>query len=444
LRVGMTELSKFVSIIDDDRDFTNSLVELLEIEGFDTKVFNSAELATRRINSDYSGVVLLDIRMPGTSGHEVLRRLLAIDKHLPIIHITGHGDIPMAVNALKHGAYGFFTKPLDTDELLRDINNALIVRHTELERRRLASALALRDDLAATVIGGSAPMITLRQEIAKIAGVDVDVLISGETGSGKELVATALVEASGRRDAPLVAINCNHVSHAQATDELFGLETLLASGEINIRIGKFERANGGTLLLDEIESMPLDMQGRLQRVVQERSLERINGASVVPLDLRIIATTRVNLSDLVREGSFREDLFYLLSGVRLDVPPLRLRGADSVLLFDHFIKQLGSEAEISPSLMSDLLSHDWPGNIQELHNAAQRYATGLGVFSAGDVDRKNSLAARVADFEKSLIEAALEQNSGSLKGAMLDLDVPRKTLYDKITKHGIDKDKFTK
>ncbi len=438
----MSSTENRVVIIDDDRDFSRSLVELLEIEGYQAIAYRDGNLALNKIGPEFDGVVLLDIRMPTISGEDVLKRLLEQDRSLPVIQITGHGDIPMAVRALKQGAYGFFTKPLEIDELFRDINNALALRHTEIERRRLQHQLEMRDDVAATINGGSPEIESVRQQIVKIGAADVDVLLRGETGTGKEVVARALVQMSARREAPFVAINCGHVSHQQATEELFGVETLLPNGDTNVRQGHFERANGGTLLLDEIESMPIDMQARLLRVLQERAFERINGEVLIPLDIRIIATTKVNLDGAVADGAFREDLYYRLSGVELPIPPLRERGIDTVLLFDRFLSEYGSDAEIPPGLMSDLLSHDWPGNVRELRNAASRYASGLSVFALNDAQRKNSLAARVAGFEKDLIEAALAHNAGSIKRTMLDLDVPRKTLYDKITKHGIEKKDF--
>ena len=438
----MIETTKRVAIIDDDRDFSLSLVDLLEVEGYEVKVFNDATVALKQLRADFDGVVLLDIRMPELSGQEVLQRLLVKDSRLPVIHITGHGDIPMAVQALKHGAYGFFSKPLQLDEFLRDLENAVSSRHIELERRSLAHQLAERDDLAAMVIGASPLMDQLRQQILKIARSDVDVMVHGQTGTGKELVAQALVSYSKRADAPFVAVNCGHVSHQQAPEEFFGIETLLPSGETNVRHGYFERAGGGTLLLDEIESMPADMQSRLLRVLQERTLERINGTAQVPLNLRIITTTKVDLLALVSAGNLREDLYYRLSGAVLHVPPLRERGTDAVMLFIRFLAEQGVSDEIAPGLMSDLLSHDWPGNVRELRNAANRFVNGLSVFSQSDQHRKDSLAARVASFEKGLIEASLTQNEGSVKRTMLDLDVPRKTLYDKMSKHNIRKEDF--
>lgn len=439
----MISTKRRVAIIDDDRDFSLSLIELLEVEGYTVTAYSSAIIALQQIDAEFDGVVLLDIRMPEISGEDVLPRLLKKDHTLPVIHITGHGDIPMAVKAVKNGAYSFFSKPLDIDELLRDLNKALTARSVELERRALASQITMRDDLETTVLGASIDIKKTRKRLVKISKSAVDVLVYGETGTGKELVSKEIVRLSDRKNAPFEAINCGHLTHLQATESLFGVETLLPSGETNTQIGKFEQANNGTVLLDEIESMPMEMQAKLLRVLQERKLERINSSTVQPLDLRVIATTKVNLLDKVKDGSFREDLFYRLSGVEIRLPPLRDRGTDAVLLFTHFLAELKFSTDISPGLMSDILSHDWPGNVRELRNAANRYEAGLGIFTNEEMDRKNSLAARVASFEKSLIELTLAQNAGSLKRTMLDLDVPRKTLYDKMTRHNISKEQFS-
>ncbi len=434
-----------IVIIDDDSDFSKSLTHLLEVEGHTVESFINPLEAIEQIPQDYAGVVVLDINMPRVSGVEVLVRLLERDRTLPVIHVTGHGDIPMAVNALKQGAYGFYTKPLQTEEFLRDVSRALVSRRTELERRYLARQLEMRDNLFNMVVGTSDPMVKLRQRILAIGSADVDVLITGETGTGKEIVAQALTRVSARHDGPFVAVNCGSLDEQRGVDLLFGIDTLLPSGETVVKPGRFEQANGGTLLLDEIESMPAAMQVRLLRVLQERTLERVNSSAEVVLDIRILATTKTDLSVLVEANTFRQDLYYRLNGAVVAVPPLRARGADPVILFEYFLQQQSSDtSEVSPSLMSDLLSHDWPGNVREVQNAANRLAAGLAVFDSGfsGNERRNSLAARVAEFEKGLIEATLSHHQGSVKRTMLDLDVPRKTLYDKMTRHGLRKENY--
>ena len=439
----MTALTDIV-IIDDDQDFAKSLAQLLEVEGHSVTHFTNPLKALDNIPLDYAGVVILDIRMPRISGVEVLEQLLKRDRTLPVIHVTGHGDIPMAVNALKEGAYGFFTKPLQTEDFLRDVNRALVSRHTELERRYLARQIEMRDDLYDLVIGSSELMVKLRQRILAIGSAGVDVLITGETGTGKEIIARALTRVSARSDGPFVAVNCGSLDEQRGVELLFGLETLLPSGELVVQAGRLEQANGGTLLLDEIESMPQAMQVRLLRVLQERTLERVNSSNEIPLDIRVLATTKTDLAEQVKDHRFRQDLYYRLNGAVLVVPPLRERGADPVMLFEHFLQQQADNTqEVTPSLMSDLLSHDWPGNVRELQNAANRFAAGLSVFDESSAqERRNSLSARVADFEKGLIEATLAHHQGSVKRTMLDLDVPRKTLYDTMTRHGLRKEDY--
>ena len=435
-----------VIIIDDDADFAESLVQLLDVDGLSAVAFQDPAEALQRFDHDFNGVILLDVQMPRLSGEDVLKKLLELDSTLPVIHITGHGDIPMAVRALKEGAYGFFTKPLPVDEVLRDIKKAQASRSIEIERRKLARQIEMRDGLVDTVVGTSPNMVALRQLILKIGSSTVDVLVRGETGSGKELVARELARVSSRRHGPFIAVNCGSFTDKRRADELFGIETFASDGEKIVQPGRFERAHGGTILLDEIESMPMDIQVHLLRVLQERSIERINGTEEVPLDVRVIAATKVDLQDLVSKGLFREDLFYRLNGATLSIPPLRERSADPVILFELFLRNHDEEGatKVTPSLMSDLLSHDWPGNVRELKNAADRYASGLYIFSEDEPGRtrSDSLAARVSEFEQGLIEATLAQNNGSIKCTMLDLDVPRKTLSDKMNKYGINRDSY--
>lgn len=435
-----------VIVVDDDEDFSESLVQLLEVDGLHASAFHDPLKALQHIKSDFNGVILLDVQMPRVSGEDVLKKILALDSTLPVIHITGHGDIPMAVRALKEGAYGFFTKPLQIDELLLDVRRAQASRRIEIERRKLARQIEMRDGLFDVVVGTSPNMVALRQLILKIGSASVDVLIQGETGSGKELVARALANVSVRSEGPFIAVNCGSFTDERRASELFGIEILTQSGEKIVRPGRLERAEGGTVLLDEIESMPPEIQVQLLRVLQERTIERINGTEEVSIDVRFIAATKVNLQARVSEGLFRDDLFYRLNGATLTIPPLRERSADPVILFERFLQQHDSEApiKVSPSLMSDLLSHDWPGNVRELENAAQRYSSGLYIFSEDEParTRSDSLSERVAEFEKGLIEATLARNAGSIKCTMLDLDVPRKTLSDKINKYSINRDAY--
>ncbi|MEE9333821.1 MAG: sigma-54 dependent transcriptional regulator [Granulosicoccaceae bacterium] len=430
-----------VVIIDDDHDFSESLVQMLEVEGHLVSSYSDPDAACKAITPAYDGVVLLDVRMPRHSGEDILQRLHSMDAALPVILMTGHGDIPMAVRALKVGAYGFFAKPLQLDEFHNDIRRAQGTRAVEMERRKLARQLEMRDDLVQLVVGTSPLMVAVRQAILKIGSANTDVLIEGETGTGKKLVARALMKISARSSAQFVVVNCGILDADSCINELFGIEKLDDAGKKEIKLGRFELANGGTLLLDEVDSLTLDVQQRLLRFLQDRSIERVNTVNEITLDIRVLATTKADLSNLVKEGKIRQDLYYLLTGSTISMPPLRERGADPVILFERNVRaRLPAESTyaVSTDLMAELLSHDWPGNVRELANAAERYAAGLSVFSHDNNNaRSNSLSARVANFEKGLIEASLTQNQGSIKRTMLDLDVPRKTLHDKMSKYDI-------
>ena len=430
-----------IIVIDDDRDFTESLVQMLEVEGHVVSAYSDPDAACKVITSEFNGVLLLDVRMPRHSGEDILQQLHLLDAALPVILMTGHGDIPMAVRALKFGAYGFFTKPLQLEEFHSDIRRALETRGVEMERRKLARQLEMRDDLVQLVVGTSPLMVEVRQLILKFGSADVDVLIEGESGAGKKKVARALTQISARSAAPFVVVNCSVLEAGSAEVELFGIVKSDDLGELQVQLGRCELANGGTLLLDEVEGLPLEVQQRLLRLLQDRVIERVNTADEIRLDICVLATTKVNLSEQVKVGKFRQDLYYLLTGSIISIPPLRERSADPVILFERFVRErLSSDVSYAAStdLMAELLSHDWPGNVRELINAAERYATGFSVFGRdSSSSRSNSLSARVANFEKGLIEASITKNKGSIKRTMLDLDVPRKTLHDKMSKYDI-------
>jgi len=397
-----------IIIVDDDKDFAASLVQMLEVEDYNVKSFHDPALALKAISPDFDGVVIMDVRMPRHSGEDVLKILQKMDQTLPVILVTGHGDIPMAVRSLKEGAYGFFTKPLQVEEFLNDIKRAHETRAVELERRKLARQLEMRDDLLHLVSGTAPSMVQLRKLIIKVGSADVDVLIQGETGSGKEVVATALTRVSARAERPFVAVNCGNISSETGSEQLFGVVNTLPNGDTQLIQGRFEKANHGTLLLDEIESLPLPIQVKLLRVLQERKLERVNSMDEIELDLRVLATTKADLATLVEQGLFRQDLFYRLNGVTISIPPLRDRGADPVILFEQFLNQrtdINDNYKVTTDEMSELMSHDWPGNVRELINVTERFAAGLSLFGQSDKrSRADSLSARVANFEKGLIE----------------------------------------
>ncbi len=439
-----------VMLIEDDPDFRASLEQLLELEDIPVRAVANPRDALASLSAEFPGVVVSDIRLPGLDGEGVLQAVKQVDEEIPVILMTGHGDIPMAVRALKAGAYDFLEKPFANPDLLREVKHALQVREAVIEKRRLSRQLEHRDALVDTVVGTSKKMQALRLEILAIGSSGADVLISGETGSGKEVVARALHDVSARRDGPFVAVNCGAVAANLIDDELFGHEAGAFTDAKKPRKGRFERAHGGTLFLDEIESMSHQTQVRLLRVLQERRIERLGGEGEIAVDVRILAATKQDLRQMADAGEFRSDLYYRLNVASLAIPPVRERGADAAVLFEAFAAEKAAEAgqpakPIDGTLLARILSHDWPGNVREIRNAAERYVIGLPIFDdAGSTaeDGAGSLSDRVAAYEIRLIQGALRESGGSIKDAMEALRIPRKTLQDKMTKYGIRRDDF--
>ncbi len=442
-----------VFFIDDEKHIRMANQQTLELAGFDVQCFNSAEKVLPLLSLDWSGVVVCDIKMPGMDGLTFLEKAMGIDRDLPVILVTGHGDISMAVNAIRDGAYDFIEKPFAAEEIIETVRRASDKRLLTLENRSLKMELEAQSVPGPRIIGRTPSMQRLRATIAQIADTGADVLVLGETGTGKELVARSLHEHSSRRDRNFVAVNCGAVPESLIESELFGHEPGAFTGAQERRIGKFEHANGGTLFLDEIESMPMPVQVRLLRVLQERVVERLGSNELIPLDICVVAATKVDLKDASERGEFREDLYYRLNVVTIDIPPLRERPEDIPLLFHHFllVANVRYQKEAPPPSSEQihaLLAHRWPGNVRELRNVAERYVL-LGEncgFDLEQVLRGNqdgqspiTLPQQVECFEKSVIEQALSANKGNIKETMESLGVPRKTLYDKMQKFGLDK-----
>ncbi|MDP3845380.1 MAG: sigma-54 dependent transcriptional regulator [Pseudomonas sp.] len=439
-----------VLLIDDDPHLRQALSQTLDLAGFKVSSLADARGLAERIGADWPGVVVSDIRMPGIDGLQLLEQLHQQDPQLPVILITGHGDVPMAVQAMRAGAFDFLEKPFPSDDLLASVRRALAMRQLQLENRSLRLALADRQQLSARLLGQSPAMQRLREQLGALAAIDTDVLILGETGAGKEVVARALHDHSSRRNGPFVAINAGALAESVVESELFGHEAGAFTGAQKRRIGKFEFANGGTLFLDEIESMSLDVQVKLLRLLQERVVERMGGNQLIPLDIRIIAASKEDLRGAADQGRFRADLYYRLNVTPLRIPPLRERGEDALLLFQHYAEAASSRhglsaRELPPALRAEMLRHSWPGNVRELQNAAQRFALGLELgleqplgqptLALGNLS--GGLSQQVDAFERAMIAAELARPHNSLRSLAEALGVPRKTLHDKLRKHGL-------
>ena len=440
-----------IFFIDDEPDLRLANEQTLQLAGFDVELFEKAEDALPLLNELWSGVIICDIRLPGMDGQTFQHKVQTLDADLPVILITGHGDISMAVDAMHKGAYDFIEKPFSADRLVDTVKRAIDKRLLTLENRNLKTELQNQDVLGPRIIGKTAVMLTLRNNINRLADTDADILLIGETGTGKELVARSLHEQSNRRDKNFVAINCGAIPENLIESELFGHQKGAFTGAETSRVGKFEYAQGGTVFLDEIESMPMPTQVRLLRVLQERSVERLGANESIPLDIRIIAASKIDLRAASDRSEFREDLYYRLNVVTLELPPLRERREDIPRLFQHFLlvasARYGKEAPAIPQNANQtLMAFKWPGNVRELRNAAERYVLlgdGCGLQlddNAGLVPcAPMTLPEHVEAFERALIEQALSESDGIIKDTMQLLGLPRKTLYDKMQKFGLDK-----
>jgi two-component system, NtrC family, C4-dicarboxylate transport response regulator DctD len=440
-----------VLLIDDDRPVLIATGQTLELAGFTVLPCESAEEALEQLARHSPAVVVSDVRLPGMNGLALLSVLRARDPELPVVLVTGHGDVAMAVGAIRDGAYDFVEKPAPPELLADVVRRAAERRRLVMENRRLKAELA---NAGEHVIIGRTPAIErLRQSIAAVADTVADVLVWGETGTGKELVARALHAASPRRARPFVALNCGAMPESIVESELFGHEAGAFTGAGKRRVGRIQHSGGGTLFLDEIESMPLPMQVKILRVLQERVVEPLGSNDVVEVDLRVVAATKVDLRQTAAEGRFRQDLYYRLNVVMLNIPPLRERREDIPLLFQHFVQsactRYGREAPtMAPGVLDRLMAHDWPGNVRELKHAADRFVLGLGLLDGGPAQPPLalpglSLPERVDLFEKTVLEAALIQHRGNVAATLDALGLPKKTFYDKLKKHGLSRGDFS-
>jgi two-component system C4-dicarboxylate transport response regulator DctD len=435
-----------VILIDDDKNARLGTEQTLELAGFKVQSFASASQALPQIVPGASLIVVCDVMLRGMDGLELQQRLHHLDPDIPVILITGHGSVNMAVEAMRHGAYDFIEKPFAPDQLLAAVKRAANKRRLTLELDILQTKLKNKQAISARIPGVSAAIDIVRRNVLDLAETNADVLIVGETGTGKELIARCLHDFSSRRNGRLVAVNGGGLPETLFESEIFGHQPGAFTGAKSKRIGKLEHAQGGTFFLDEIENMPLGLQVKLLRALQERKIERLGSNEVIPIDCRVVAATKVDLHDLCSKGTFRSDLYYRLNVAQVFLPSLRDRREDIPLLFEHFVldaaMRYGRPAPIvSRSQIGALMSFHWPGNLRELHNAADRFVLGLSDETLRPEQAEEPLAEQVRHFERALIQAELLKNKGDVLAASELLRVPIKTLYDKMHRHGISLEK---
>lgn len=436
-----------VVLVEDDEDVRHGCAQALGLAGFAVRSFGSVEEARPALVSDAAIVILCDVMLPGMHATEWLPEVIAIDAELPMILMTGHGDIAMAVQAIRDGAYDFIEKPASSDRIVAVVRRAAEKRRLVLRVRALNDKLSARHGIDAVLLGGSPAIMRLRESVQALAATSADVLVYGETGTGKELVARCLHDFSERRRGQFVPINCGGLPDALVENELFGHEAGAFTGAQKARAGKLELAHGGTLFLDEIESMPLPVQVKLLRVLQERTVERLGSHQGIPVDCRVVAASKTDLKELSDRGGFRADLYYRIAVAILEVPPLRDRREDIVPLFEHFAllaaARYGREpVSLTAAQRGSLLAHDWPGNVRELANAANRFVLGMkpwltthGANAGASDESARPFGEQVEQYERVLIADALRRHGGDVMACARELALPRQTLYDKLHRY---------
>jgi len=442
-----------VLLADDERSIAVTLRDDLEEAGHEVTVVADGKRAGEQLKDHKFDLLITDIRMPGMDGIELLKAAKEIDSSIEVIVITGHGTIETAVEAIRHGAYDYVLKPFFNEDILRRVKTLTEFRRLKSEVTTLRGQVGA-DRARAGIVGESEPIRRVLDLVRTIADSDEDVLITGETGTGKELVARMVHELSPRKDGAFVVLSCSGFPQTLLEDEIFGHERGAFTDARAMKQGRFERANGGVLFLDDIDDVPIETQVKLLRVLQERSLERLGGDKTILLDMRVVVATKIDLSGAVEDGEFREDLFHRINVIPIHLPPLRERRTDIPLLVNHFVRVYGkgSSYSIPEETRRALQHHSWPGNVRELENAVRRAIAMSGkslelkaehLLIAGPKPRRvaesedegpveRPLRELVREAEAKHIRRVLKHTGGHRANAARILGISRKNLWEKM------------
>ena len=444
-----------ILIVDDERNTREGLQRALQ-DRYDVLLAEDSQKAVQTLESTPVDVMLTDLRMPGVDGMGLLRRAMSLTNPPVCIMMTAYGSIENAVQAMQAGAYHYITKPVNLDELELVIQRALHSRRIETENVNLREQINHKFGLE-NIIGEAPPMQQVFETIRQVAPSRATVLITGETGTGKELIAKAIHNLSPRKNAAFIAVHAAALPTSLLESELFGHEKGSFTGAVERRIGRFELADGGTLFLDEVGELEPQMQVKLLRVLEERAFERVGGAKTLQVDVRLVAATNKQLKKLVSEGKFRDDLFYRLSVVTVDLPPLRERREDIPLLVREFLQEFGREngkqvRELTPEALNMLLAYDWPGNVRELRNAIEQMVVlaraerltvrdvPAAIRGGADLTMINVVrpGMTVEDAERQLIVQALKEMDGNRTKAAQKIGISRRTLHRKLKEYALE------
>ena len=440
-------------VIDDEKNIREGLAADFEMDGYDVKIAANGDEGLEFLSKGDIDLVITDLRMPGTSGEDVLKKVTREMPGIPVIVLTGHGSIDAAVSAMQNGAYDFLTKPLNLEHLELVVKRALKGRELSLQHQELLSEVKSKS--SDNMIGKSPSLQKVNNLINKVADSKISILITGESGVGKEVVADAIQQKSSRRDKPFIKVHCAALSESLLESELFGHEKGAFTGAETLHKGKFELADGGTIFLDEIGEIKPGVQGKLLREKKKKKFERVGGEKTIEVDVRVISATNKTLEDEVKQKHFREDLYFRLKGIEIMVPPLRERKDDIPLLLNNFLLKYNKENNknikgFSNSAKNILFNYDWPGNVRELQHCVESAV----VMASGDEiqaedltikleDKKNSSGILVPygisleDAEKMIILENLESNNGNKTKTADILKIGRKTLHRKLNEYGL-------
>jgi two-component system NtrC family response regulator len=447
-------MAQKILVIDDDESLRRVLEFTLQEEGYEVFTAASGEEGLILFEEHQPALVVTDMKMPGINGFQVLKDVKERSAEALVIIVTAFGEVDAAVKAMKLGAYDFITKPLSRDELKLTVKKALQLLGLTEENRQLREKLSGRDDLK-NLVGMSPKMERLFASVRKVADTEATVLITGESGTGKELVARAIHTLSSRKSAPFIAINCAAIPRDLLESELFGHTKGAFTGAVKDRVGKFQLADRGTLFLDEVGDLPVELQPKLLRALQERIVEPLGGGKVQKIDVRVVAATNQDLEGAIADGSFREDLYYRLSVIPIHLPPLRERKEDIPLLVRHFTNKFGhANVTFTKGTLDALAMYSWPGNVRELENAIER----LLIMRRGDEIGQDDLPGKILDertnkkrmifvlpdegypleqLEKEVVEESLTRNNWNQTAAARFLGIPRHVLVYRMEKYGI-------
>ncbi len=444
-----------ILVVDDEKNIRAGLGKALALDGYNVFLSPDGKEALERVESSDVDLIIADLKMPRFSGEELLKRMTASYPTVPVIILTGHGSIEAAVNAMRDGAYDFLTKPVNLDRLSLLVKRALSNRELVLEHRALQVELERKSQFA-NIIGKSSSMKKIYEVVKQVAPTKASVLITGESGVGKELIADAIHYNSPRREKPLIKVHCAALTETLLESELFGHEKGAFTGAVDRKRGRFELAHMGTLFLDEIGEINQSVQIKILRVLHGKKFERVGGEETLEVDVRIIAATNKNLKEAIANGSFREDLYYRLNVVNIEIPPLRERKEDIPLMVSAFIKELAKENDktvegIDSKAMMTLYNHSWPGNVREIRNCIESAVVMCksniimgddlppSLQSSADGNYiKIPMGISLEDAEKELITFTLNQNKGNKSKSASVLGIGRKTLHRKIQEYGLE------